>query len=190
MRLVLLRHGMTPANEAHLYCGATDVALSARGREQLLARRLRVRYPALDGLIKITSGMLRTDETLQILFGAAPDRREPALREMDFGRFEMRSYLQLKEDADYQRWIADETGAVSTPGGESAAAFHRRVAAAFDALREDALVVCHGGVIAARMGQLFPEEGRNLYQWQPDFGLGYALVLERGAWSYAPIEEE
>lgn len=190
MKLVLLRHGMTPANEARLYCGSTDVALSDKGRAQLRARRTRVRYPAIDGLERITSGMRRTDETLQILFGVEPDRREPALREMDFGRFEMHSYAQLKEDADYQRWIADETGAVPTPGGESTAAFRRRVAAAFDALHRDALVVCHGGVIAARMGQLFPEEGRNLYQWQPDFGLGYALVLERGAWSYAPIEEE
>ena len=43
MRLVLLRHGRTAANDARLYCGATDVALSEAGRSQLLQRRERVR---------------------------------------------------------------------------------------------------------------------------------------------------
>lgn len=189
MKLVLLRHGRTPANEAHLYCGHTDVALSAAGREQLIARREQVRYPDAAGLVRITSGMRRTDETLLLLYGMAPDRREPGLREMNFGHFEMRGYEELKGDGDYQRWIMDETGTVPTPGGESAAEFQRRVARAFEALREDALVVCHGGVIAARMGQLFPGRGLNMYQWQPDFGLGYVLEERGGVWSYDRIVE-
>ena len=84
----------------------------------------------------------------------------------------------------------DESGELSTPGGESACAFHRRVNAAFDGLRRDALVVCHGGVIAARMEKLFPQENKNLYQWQPDSGLGYVLEENGGAWSYTTIGEE
>ena len=190
MRLVLLRHGRTAANEARLYCGATDVALSEAGRAQLLLRRERVRYPEIDGLLRVTSGMLRADETLRILFDAEPELRLPGLREMNFGRFEMHSYEQLKDDDDYQRWIMDTTGELSTPGGESASAFHRRVNAAFDELHRDALVVCHGGVIAARMEKLFPQENRNLYQWQPDSGLGYVLEERGGAWSYTTIGEE
>lgn len=190
MRMVLLRHGRTAANDARLYCGATDVALSEAGRAQLLARRERVHYPEVDGLLRVTSGMLRADETLRILFGAEPELRLPGLREMNFGRFEMHSYEQLKEDADYQRWIMDASGEVSTPGGESKRDFQRRVNAAFDGLRRDALVVCHGGVIAARMEKLFPQENRNLYQWQPDSGLGYVLEERGGAWSYTTIGEE
>ena len=84
----------------------------------------------------------------------------------------------------------DTTGELSTPGGESASAFHRRVNEAFDELHRDALVVCHGGVIAARMEKLFPQENRNLYQWQPDSGLGYVLEERGGAWSYTTIGEE
>ena len=190
MRLVLLRHGRTAANEARLYCGATDVALSEAGRAQLILRRECVRYPEVDGLLRVTSGMLRADETLCILFGAEPELRLPGLREMNFGRFEMHSYEQLKGDTDYQRWIMDGTGEVSTPGGEAKNAFHRRVNAAFDGLRRDALVVCHGGVIAARMEKLFPQENRNLYQWQPDSGLGYVLEENGGIWSYTTIGEE
>ena len=190
MKLVLLRHGRTAANEARLYCGATDVALSEAGRAQLMLRRERVRYPEVDGMLRVTSGMLRADETLRILFDAEPELRLPGLREMNFGRFEMHSYEQLKGDADYQKWIMDASGEVSTPGGESKRGFHLRVNAAFDALRQDALVVCHGGVIAARMGQLFPQENKNLYQWQPDSGLGYVLEEKGGAWSYTTIGEE
>lgn len=190
MRLVLLRHGRTAANEQHLYCGATDVALSEAGRMQLLQRREHVRYPEAGGLLKITSGMLRTDETLRILYGVEPDLRLSGLREMHFGRFEMHSYEQLKGDADYQKWIMDESGTVSTPGGESTRDFHRRIEAAFEGMRQDALVVCHGGVIAAYMGQLFPQENKNMYQWQPDCGLGYVLTEQDGVWRYTTIGEE
>ena len=35
MRLILLRHGLTEANERHLYFGSTDLPLSERGREAL-----------------------------------------------------------------------------------------------------------------------------------------------------------
>ena len=44
MRILLLRHGITEANEKHLYCGSTDLPLSRAGREALANRP-----PALSG---------------------------------------------------------------------------------------------------------------------------------------------
>ena len=38
--------------------------------------------------------------------------------------------------------------------------------------------------------KLFPQENKNLYQWQPDSGLGYVLEERGGAWSYTTIGEE
>ena len=35
MRILLLRHGITEANEKHLYCGSTDLPLSPAGRAAL-----------------------------------------------------------------------------------------------------------------------------------------------------------
>jgi len=35
MRLYLIRHGKTAANEQHLYCGSTDLPLSEKGIEEL-----------------------------------------------------------------------------------------------------------------------------------------------------------
>ena len=47
MRLILLRHGLTEANERHLYFGSTDLPLSERGREAL-RRSDRVLPPVQD----------------------------------------------------------------------------------------------------------------------------------------------
>ena len=35
MKILLLRHGLTEANEKHLYCGSTDLPLSPAGRAAL-----------------------------------------------------------------------------------------------------------------------------------------------------------
>ena len=190
MKLILLRHGRTEANERRLYCGASDVPLSPRGREELLELKGRVAYPDTNGLQLVTSGMKRADETLELLFGVRPDVRERGFCEMNFGRFEMHSYDELKNDADYQAWIMNEDGTMPTPGGESSAQFRKRVFAAADALRGDTLVVCHGGVIAALMQRWFPDEGNNMYQWQPDSGQGYCVALDIGRSSYACIARE
>ena len=37
------------------------------------------------------------------------------------------------------------------------------------------MVITHGGVIAAVMEELFPEEQKNRYLWQPKPGHGYAI---------------
>ena len=186
MRLILLRHGKTEANERRLYCGSSDLPLCDAGRAELRGFCAERRIDAA-GLVRITSGMRRTDETLRLLFDAAPDRIETGFREIDFGAFEMLDYNQLKSDAVYQNWIADETGEIAPPGGESANAFRARVIAAAERLTEDSLIVTHGGVIAALMEYWFPEEGKNRWDWQPDCGCGYEVRLSGADRSYKPI---
>lgn len=181
MKLYLIRHGETAANEAHLYCGSTDLPLSCAGRRELED----LHYP-LENVRFLTSGMRRTEETLEILFGPVPHRAEPAFREVDFGKFEMRSYEQLKDDPEYQIWITGDNDRNTPPGGESGEAQARRVLAAFQTLLEegqDTVLVTHGGVIAAIMAAQFPEEHKNRYQWQPKPGRGYCLTGQ----GYYPI---
>ena len=185
-----MRHGRTQANERRLYCGASDLCLSAGGRAELEELRGRVRYPSPEGLLRVSSGMRRADETMALLFALEPEARLEGLREMNFGRFELHSYEELKAEADYQAWISDASGTVSTPGGESSAEFRARVFAAADGLQQDALVVCHGGVIAALMARWFPEVGKNMYQWQPGFGLGYVVELEGAQRRFVPLLPE
>lgn len=170
MKLYLIRHGITEPNERHLYCGSTDAPLSEAGRQALRG----LHYPRPNATF-CTSGMKRTDETLAILFGDVPYRVEPRFREVDFGIFEMHSYEELKDTEAYQAWLTGDNERNVPPGGESGAQMTERVLAAFDEIREDTIIVTHGGVIAAIMQHCFPDEGKNRYQWQPPNGGGWVI---------------
>lgn len=170
MTIYLIRHGKTEANEKHLYCGSTDLPLSETGRaelEQLHYDLKNVRF--------LSSGMKRTNETMQILFDDMPYTVEPRFREVDFGIFEMHSYDQLKDTPAYQAWLTGDNEANIPPQGESGLQMKQRVLEAFREIREDTCIITHGGVIAAIMKYLFPEEGKHLYQWQPKNGCGYQI---------------
>jgi len=179
-RLVLLRHGMTEANERRLYCGSADLPLSPAGRAALEALREAGGYPPLNGLRVYTSGMRRAEETLRVLYGDVPHERERDLREVDFGAFELRSWEELRGDAAYEAWCAGDSERSRCPGGESGALMRARVLAALGRILRGgggALLVTHGGPVAAILDHFYPEAGKNRWQWQPRPGEGYALLL-------------
>lgn len=170
--LYLIRHGKTQANLEHRYCGSTDLPLSDFGIEEL--RKLHYAVPAARFL---TSGMRRTEQTLSILFGPVPHTQASAFREVNFGVFEMHTYEELKDRPDYQAWVTGDNMANIPPEGESGNQMTRRVLDALpELLTEDTVLIAHGGVIAAIMEHLFPEEHKNRYQWQPAPGRGYAVT--------------
>lgn len=80
MRIYLIRHGKTEANEKWRYCGSTDLPLSEQGREELS----RIHYDIKNARF-VSSGMKRTNETLKLLFGDVPYTEDPRFREVDFG---------------------------------------------------------------------------------------------------------
>ena len=171
--IYLIRHGRTPANEAHLYCGSTDLELSEQGVQALRELRYNITPKRI-----LTSGMKRTEQTLRLLLGEVAHETDARFREVDFGCFEMRSYEELKDLPEYQAWITGDNMKNVPPGGESGEEMTRRVMEAYrevEASEIDTLIVAHGGVIAAILSELFPEEGKNRYQWQPKPGHGYAV---------------
>jgi len=136
----------------------------------------------------LTSGMIRCEETLAILFGNIPHETDTAFREMDFGAFEMHSYEEMKNDPNYIAWISGDNEANLTPGGESGNQMTERVLCGLQNLIKeghDTFLITHGGVIATIMGYLFPEEGKNRYEWQPNHGGGY--VIDLGSSSYIKL---
>lgn len=181
MIIHLIRHGKTEANEKRLYCGSTDLSLSPAGEAELVKLRDEIAYPA--AVIYITSGMRRTAETLQIIYGKVPDMILPEFKEFYFGDFEMKSYEELKTSLDYQKWLAEYENA-GCPNGESRPAFRQRIKAGlskmYELKAESAVIVCHGGTIAVIMDILFPGQ-RNFYEWQPICGHGYSIRLESDA---------
>ena len=177
MNIYLIRHGRTEANEKSLYCGSTDVPLCEGGKEEL--RQL---HYGFSGVRFLTSGMKRTNETLRILFGDVPYAEDPRFREVDFGSFEMYCYEQLKDLPEFQAWCTGDNEANVPPGGESGHQMRERVCRAFAEIQEDTVLVCHGGVIAAIMASLFPEENKSRYEWQPKNGCGY-VITDRNSYS-------
>lgn len=215
--MLLIRHGKTEANEKHLYCGSTDLPLSANGRAELERKRDALGlggkeqtggaltgaeqiniFDSLGNCRFLTSGMLRTEQTLQILFGNVPFETDARFREMDFGIFEMHSYEELKDRPEYQVWITGNNEANICPGGESGVQMRERVLEGLrdlmgqpeanaapetemvsetEAVSEPEMVVMvtHGGTIAIIMEALFPGEDRNRYSWQPAPGGGYLI---------------
>ena len=170
MTIYLIRHGKTEANEKHLYCGSSDLPLSVAGRAELQ----NIRYD-IKNVRFLTSGMKRTNETLRILFGDVPYEVDPRFREVDFGIFEMHSYEQLKNRPEYQAWLTGDNDANIPPNGESGAQMKARVLNAFSEIKENTCIITHGGVIASIMEYLFPNEGKNRYQWQPKNGYGWVV---------------
>ena len=182
MIIYLIRHGKTEANEKHLYCGSTDLPLSNAGKEEL-----QLLHYDIKNVRFITSGMKRTNETLQILFGDVSYEVDSRFREVDFGIFEMRSYEELKDTPDYQAWLTGDNDANIPPQGESGVQMKVRVLVAFSEIKEDTCILTHGGCIAAIMEHLFPNERKNRYEWQPKPGHGYCIVKNSDADSYTLI---
>ena len=178
MSIYLIRHGKTQANEKHLYCGSTDLPLSEAGREELQSLAYAIAPERF-----ATSGMKRTNETLEILFGNVPYSVDSRFREVDFGDFEMKSYEMLKDDPAYQAWLTGDNEGNVPPNGESGVQMTRRVLEAFAELPEGTALVAHGGVIAAIMANCFSQEGKHRYQWQPQNGCGYEIC----GGTYRPI---
>jgi len=188
MKIHLIRHGKTLANEQKLYCGTTDLPLSDMGRAELFKLKAMGTYPQ-NAEVYFTSGLLRTEQTIKLLYGSVERTALPELAEFDFGDFEMKSYEQLKDDSDYQAWIMDKTGQVACPNGENMKDFTRRICSFITDLihiAENAVVVTHGGVIVCVMEYLFPST-RNFYEWQPEAGRGYTIDINEPIFEYKKI---
>ena len=170
--ILLLRHGQTQGNIDFRYNGRTDDPLTPEGRAALAEKR----YPP--ARVVYVTPLRRTRETAAILFPGAYQITVPGLREMDFGDFEGRSYIDMEHDAAYRAWI-DSACLGPIPNGECRADFLRRVGAAFRALlaadkSERVTIVAHGGTLMA-VCTLFVDPTRDYFDWRPKNGGGYRL---------------
>jgi broad specificity phosphatase PhoE len=153
-QLILVRHGETVHNVAGIAQGWNDSALSEMGLAQvrLLAARLRhvgasALYSSPLGRALSTARIIAEETGLEIV--ALDD-----LREMNYGGWEGRSFLEVRRDdhAIYERWIVN--GDTPCPGGESHNDVLRRMQSAFRAIEQQAngaavraIVVTHGTAI-------------------------------------------
>lgn len=150
--IYLVRHGAIATRYRRRFIGSTDVPLSARGRRE--AVKLAGMFSGLNGLQCLSSPLRRARQTAR---AAAPGlnggvRSIPALREMDFGRWEGLTFDEIsrKDPAGVTRW-ASFSPRFRFPGGEALRSFQRRLRRLERLLlrhrARHLLVVSHGGVI-------------------------------------------
>ena len=143
MAILLIRHGETAANAARVV-QRPDVPLSERGVRQ--AAQLAERLFGLGFAHVLSSDLLRARMTAAPLAAHGVVIEEtPLLQERNFGDLRGTPYAELTEDPFAPDYMP--------PGGESVAAFHRRVAQAFALIVErrrslsGALVVVTHGLV-------------------------------------------
>ena len=195
-KIILIRHGITTGNVRKLYYGSTDVPLAEEGIEQLKALAEKGIYPRSDSAEYYTSGMLRTEQTLELIYGKQEHSVIEDLKELDFRIFEMKSYQELEGNPHYERWIHADDESIPPPEGESIMNFKNRIKGGFEELlvRHEMLMlklrnrgeeamsicICHGGVISGILNNLWPNRYDYFYSWIPDPGHGYILTMEDG----------
>lgn len=147
-RLALLRHGATAWNAEHRLQGRADLPLTAESERLLLLRRPPAEFVSFEWF---ASPLIRATQTAEAI-GLAP-KIEPRLIEMDWGGYEGKTPVELRE-ADGQGFAANEALGLDLlpPRGESPRMVQERLKpwlAERAAARKDTGAVTHKGVIRA-----------------------------------------
>ncbi len=154
--LILLRHAETAL--AGTFCGATDPPLNDQGRAQLPGLIARLAGTPLDAIY--TSDLLRARQTAEAIAGSAPIHPRPALRQIDFGRWETLTWQQIEQtDPLYAaRWVAEFPN-LPPGGGEPIPLFKHRVLEEFAFIRQQlsgqtVAIVTHSTVLRVLLEEL------------------------------------
>lgn len=181
MNIYLLRHGETEYNKQKRYQGTLDIPLSAEG----LAR---LQKAPISPKVVYISPLVRARRTAEILFPKARLVEVENLKEMCFGVFQGRNYIEMEKDPDYIAWVGEDcTG--RCPGGETKAEFTQRTCEAFCRLLENALaageeelvILAHGGTQMALMEQ-YGLPKKDYYSWCGPNGGGYLVTTDAHRW--------
>lgn len=184
MRLWLVRHGPTGARGM---CGWTDLPADLGDHAALNRLSLALPWAPI-----VSSDLLRATATADAL---ADGRRrlphEPALREMSFGAWEMRTHADVAaEDPALARALLDDPGAHAPPGGESWDALRARVEGAADRLgaaHGEVVLVCHFGPILALLQRARGVTAREAFA-QGVAPLSLTVLRHDGAWTVERVD--
>lgn len=180
--ITLLRHGSTLENEQKKYLGWQDASLSEKGIAQLHVLK-KQRYPQPDVLL--ASDLKRCKETATILYENSKIQLTSLFREYDFGDWDTKTYEDLKDDKQYQKWIYHPMK-ITPPNGESFQQFRERVMKGWELLLDyfsdervkNIVLVTHGGVIRLLLHH-FTNVEKHFWEWSTPNGQGYSLIGKR-----------
>ena len=180
MTIYLLRHGTTVYNLEKRYQGQRNIPLSDAGRDE-------IRPADFTTDVVYVTPLIRTQQTASIMFPQAKQVIVEDLKEMNFGSFEGRNYVEMEHDPDYLAWV-NSNCETTCPDGERKDQFSARTCAAFAKLvdesiqkgREQLVIVAHGGTQMAVM-ERFAVPHYEYYHWCAPNAGGYKL--DASQWS-------
>lgn len=186
MEVVCIRHFQTAGNLRKCYIGVSDEPIVRQEHFVEMVSLRRESLPPVD--VVVASPMLRCIETAKCLYPTQDVMVEESLRECDFGLFEGKNYEELKENPDYQKWLASG-GTIPFPQGEAHEDFKMRCVKGFEKMTEQLIeegvsrvaYIVHGGTIMAMM-QALDEDGHDFYHWQVGNGEGYSFQIDEKEW--------
>lgn len=105
----------------------------------------------------------------------------PELKEMNFGKWEGKTYEQLQHNQIYRKWLTD-IFQEPIEAGETYEQFSERISQGLEKVRRKALqegksnlaIVTHGGVIRHILHTIYPRK-KSFFDWDIPFGRGYTL---------------
>ena len=138
----------------------------------------------------VSSDLLRATATADVLSPAHRLPHDPALREMHFGAWELRTFTDVEaEDPQTIRSFWEQPGHVAPPGGESWNALRARVDGAIDGYlnHDDLIVVAHFGVILTQVQRALGIGAYAAFGHKVDNLSVTELTYESGQWHVGKI---
>ena len=178
--LVLLRHGRSRADDEGVHEGRYDSPLTEVGRRQATRLAEHWREAAVHFDRVVCSSLVRARETAEIVANALGVDVEVSDLWMEHDNGPLAGLTPDEADARFpppafrSRWAP-----LTTSGGESNEAIHRRASEALEALLrgdgERLLVVAHGGVLSAAMRVLLGAARHSLFVFS-DNGIAELVI--------------
>ena len=188
-----IRHGSIDETLSGKYIGTTDVPLSDKGKTALRKLDYDYSYPSAQALF--TSPLKRCTQTAQLLYPDLKPLVIANLSECNFGEWEGKTADELKNDEDFQKWLAGDNG-VKPPRGESNADFVRRICLMFESIVEglmktgvtESVIITHGGVIMTLLAVYGLPQAKP-FEWTMDNGFGYSVRVTPMLWQRGKVCE-
>ncbi|WHY69230.1 histidine phosphatase family protein [Neobacillus sp. SuZ13] len=176
MVIALFRHGVTEENKRKAYLGWNDSPLSPEIKDLVISKSYEQYY---------SSDLQRCVQTGERLFSNAQLNLVKELREMNFGKWEGKTYEELKENVHYRNWLKAPTLHLP-PEGESYHEFTIRIDSGWTKIADEIFmsnlrscaVITHGGVIRYLLSRFAPVK-KEFWAWEVNHDQGYELIFER-----------
>lgn len=190
LRICLVRHGKTAANEVGKYCGRGDFPLSAIGIIEIENLVKEYAYPKIEKLY--TSPLRRCTETARLCFGSElPLNMKEDLMELDFGDFENEFAYKAKKLKNFDDFLKGNLD-FSFPNGETCKNLQDRMSRVFTEIVEDSFMndITSIGVVTHSIAMFFLIQKHlscfnNIFSKKDMFipnGYGISILIEEGKW--------